>query len=81
MAQLSPEEARLATYPEVMTAGEVAEVFRVEAATVVKWLNDGHLPGFQVGPKRTWRVWRDEIRTYLEANRNRWPRVRTSGLN
>ncbi|MCS0604179.1 helix-turn-helix domain-containing protein [Streptomyces sp. LP11] len=53
-----------------MTAGEVAEVFRVEAATVVKWLSDGHLPGFQIGPKRAWRLWRDEIREYLEANRN-----------
>ncbi|MER6733788.1 helix-turn-helix domain-containing protein [Streptomyces puniciscabiei] len=63
-----------------MTAGEVAEVFRVEAATVVKWLSDGHLPGFQIGPKRTWRVWRDEIREYLEANRNTGSIARTSPL-
>ncbi|MFH8337765.1 helix-turn-helix domain-containing protein [Streptomyces sp. AM6-12] len=56
-----------------MTAGEVAEVLRVEVATVVKWLSAGHLPGFQVGPKRTWRVWRDEIHAYLEANRNTGP--------
>ncbi|MFF7357842.1 helix-turn-helix domain-containing protein [Streptomyces filipinensis] len=63
-----------------MTTGEVAEVFRVEAATVVKWLGDGHLPGFQIGPKRTWRVWRDEIRAYLEANRNTGARAGTSSL-
>ncbi|MFH9871567.1 helix-turn-helix domain-containing protein [Streptomyces lydicus] len=55
-----------------MTPGEVAAVLRVEAQTVVKWFGDNHLPGFQIGPKRSWRTFKSELRKYLQANTNGW---------
>ncbi|MEU7222338.1 helix-turn-helix domain-containing protein [Streptomyces chrestomyceticus] len=72
MDEHSEPEDRLAAYPEVMTAGEVADVLRVETQTVVKWFGESHLPGFQVGPKRAWRAFKSELRKYIQANRNSW---------
>ncbi|MFL4496493.1 helix-turn-helix domain-containing protein [Streptomyces sp. VTCC 41912] len=63
---------RLTGYPEVMTPREVADALRVEVGTVVKWLSQGHIPAFQVGPKRTWRVFKSELYKYIQSNRNSW---------
>ncbi|MBO0652714.1 helix-turn-helix domain-containing protein [Streptomyces triculaminicus] len=60
----------LAKYPDVMKPREVADVLRVEASTLVRWLGDNHIPGFQIGPKQEWRIWREELREYLHSQRN-----------
>ncbi|MBH1934139.1 helix-turn-helix domain-containing protein [Streptomyces sp. AV19] len=53
----------LETYPEVLTADEVAEVCRVETRVVRRLAAAGELPGFKVG--KEWRFHRVDVATFI----------------
>jgi excisionase family DNA binding protein len=54
----------LAQDTELLTTGQVAEVFRVDPATVTRWANTGKLSAFRtLGGHRRFRA--DEIRILL----------------
>lgn len=50
---------------DIMTPGEVAEYFRVDTKTVVRWANEGKLPSFRTpGGHRRYR--RGDVRAAAE---------------
>ena len=51
-------------FPELLTPGEVAKLFRVDPKTITRWARDGRLPSvFTMGGHRRYR--RDAIEKYL----------------
>lgn len=50
---------------DLLTTTEVAEKYRVNRATVVRWLNNGQLTGIKVGP-RTYRYRRADVEALLQ---------------
>ena len=52
---------------DLMTATEVAELFRVEPSTVYGWARKGEIPKIKIG--RVVRFPRDEIEKFLNNNR------------
>ena len=45
----------------------VADVLRVQPPTVQRMLREGELIGFQVGPRRLWRVQSRDLTAFVEA--------------
>lgn len=62
--QASPEARRLKKelFGEELTADDVAYILGLDRTTVLRYLRDGELTGYQIG--REWRIERDEIRDY-----------------
>ena len=58
---------------EFLTREEVAKYFRVHARTVERWLRSGSLKGYKLGKGKSalWRIPTDEIKRFLEENKNR----------
>jgi excisionase family DNA binding protein len=52
-----------------MTPEEVAELLAVPPKTVTHWARIQYLPGLKLG--RRWRFLRDDIETWLRADRRR----------
>jgi excisionase family DNA binding protein len=53
---------------EWMTVDEVAELFRVNAETVRRWIRAGDLPVLDLGgPKTGYRIRRSDVAAYAEA--------------
>ncbi|GGX36636.1 helix-turn-helix domain-containing protein [Streptomyces chryseus] len=63
------EAEALASYPEVLNAGEVAEILRLDQRTVAAMAGQGTLPGFKVGagPRARWRFDRRRIAAVQES--------------
>jgi excisionase family DNA binding protein len=50
--------------PELLTKREVAELLRVSEVTVARWLKQGRLPAYRVGPRAV-RVRREDVERLL----------------
>lgn len=58
-----------APYPEHLSVEQLASVLGVQSPTAYRWLQKGLVPAYKVGT--SWVIVRDEVKDYLEANRNR----------
>lgn len=64
----------LAPLPDVMGPQDVADLLGLPRRSVTRWLQQGTLPGFQVGGDRgSWRILKPELRAYLMRHRNQEP--------
>lgn len=64
--------------PSYLTPSEVADRFGVTAATVVTWIERGHLRALNVTAaarpkKKRWRVREDDLAAFEESRRNQGP--------
>ena len=57
------------TFPELLTAPEVAAVFRVDIRTVERWASEGRLRAIRPSP-RTTRFRADEVEALLSPTKN-----------
>lgn len=58
--------------PEIMTAAEVADLLRVNVASVKAWARAGELPGaFKIPGGREWRFRRNDLFAWIEAGGKR----------
>lgn len=64
-------DAIFAHYPEVLTVAEVAELLRMTKPGTYKWLKDGIIPGYKI--EGSWFVFRDELKSTLQAGANTPP--------
>lgn len=55
---------------ESLTASEVAALFRVQVATVRRWLRTGKLRGTPLSGRAGWRVPRSEVRRFMAEYRD-----------
>lgn len=53
---------------EMLTVPEVAQLLGMTKPGVYKWLREGVLPGYKVGP--SWFIVRDELKETLRAGAN-----------
>ena len=54
---------------ELLTPGEVADTFRVEVATVYKWVREGHLPKVELpGGGRRYRLRKKDVEDFINAD-------------
>lgn len=53
---------------EILTVPEVADLLRMNRASVYKWMQDGVIPGYQRG--RSWFIVRDELKEWMQAGTN-----------
>jgi len=53
--------------PELMTVGQVAELFSVSDKTVRRMIHDGRLQAVAFG--RSWRISKDALKTFIAQNR------------
>lgn len=51
-------------YPDVLSAEEAAEAFRVRENAIYRLLNEGKLKAFKNG--RTWRIPKDALKEYIK---------------
>ena len=51
-------------YPDVLSAEEAAEAFRVRENAIYRLLNEGKLKAFKNG--RTWRIPKDTLKEYIK---------------
>jgi len=56
---------------ELLTPAEAAQILRVTAATVVRWLNEKQIKGFKLGEgkKAEWRIHKQDLEAYIESRR------------
>ena len=54
------QEVRAVNVEPVLTTKEVAAALRVDRNTVIRWLNEGAIRGFQL-PGGDWRISRSEL--------------------
>ncbi len=54
---------------EYLTVQEVAEILKVHPATVKRWLREGRLEGVPLGDRAGWRVAREDLEKFLEAQK------------
>ena len=52
----------------ILTPEEVADLLRVNKQTLYRWLNEGTLPGHQVG--NGWRIVRDDLHEWMRQGSN-----------
>jgi len=58
---------------EWMTVEEVADLFRVNAETVRRWIRADELPVLDLGgPKTGYRIRRSDLETFAEARYGTW---------
>jgi excisionase family DNA binding protein len=53
--------------PQYLTAQQVAKMFQVTSRTIVRWAEQGIIPGFKVGD--FWRFDADEIEAHIKQQR------------
>ena len=65
----------------ILTPEEVADLLRVNKQTLYRWLNEGTLPGHQVG--NGWRIVRDDLHEWMRqgSNTRRQPPAQTGTDN
>ena len=61
-------DALFADLPPRLDVPQIADLLGVSHKAVYTWLNNGILPGYQVG--RTWIVLRDDVKAALTAGSN-----------
>lgn len=59
-----------ARFPEALTTADVARVLRLSESTARRRLDDAKVPGYRL-TEQSWVVFRDELRSMLEAASNR----------
>lgn len=52
---------------KIYTTDEVADLLRIDPATVRRWVAAGRLGGFKAG--RNWRVTEEDLQRFIQANR------------
>lgn len=58
----------------LLTPDEVAAVLKIKRRTVLRWIQQGKLPGIKLseGPAPQWRVDSEDLDRYLESLKGKW---------
>lgn len=52
--------------PRFLTLDQVKDTLAISDSTAYALVRSGELPAIQVGPKRVWRVEKDQLEAYIE---------------
>jgi excisionase family DNA binding protein len=63
------------------TTGDIAQICHHSRETVKRWLENGEIKGYRVGPHGHWRVRAEELASFLKNNNIPFPTPEAIGID